>query len=153
MNYEDWAVYVNVEAENIELKRQLAELKGELALVKESQSAWKDLAQKYEEALKAGNSYRCYHCGNIFIGEFEARNHFGARDAGSPSACLLEDKQLLDWWHDHPSYEHEDDWDSGEIVFYRVTGNRSDREWHEVARGKDLRSALRAAIDAAKERK
>jgi len=57
-----------------------------------------------------------------------------------------EDTRLLDWWQEHLQYEHGQDYESGEVILYRVTGSINDREWHEVSRAMALRDALRAAI-------
>jgi hypothetical protein len=79
---------------------------------------------------KAGE--RCADCG------------FGVE----PAATVEEpgDGEMLDWWEGHLNYEHGVDYESGEVVLYRVTGNINDREWHEVSRARALRDAIRAAM-------
>ncbi len=54
------------------------------------------------------------------------------------------DAARLDWWEKHLNYEHATDYEDGNVVLYRVTGNVNDRVWHQVARGPTLRAALDA---------
>lgn len=57
------------------------------------------------------------------------------------------DRERLDWWEAHLNYEHGTDWDTGDVLMYRVSGNVNDRVWTEMARA----GTLRAAIDAARQ--
>lgn len=77
-----------------DLTRTVTHLQQQLTLVEASREAYKLLSDKYEEAQKQNNAYKCYHCKRIFIGEFEAMHHFGPRD-GSPTACLVEANRKL----------------------------------------------------------
>lgn len=61
------------------------------------------------------------------------------------------DRARLDWWEAHLNYEHGTDYEEGDVILYRVTGNVNDREWHEVARGETLREVLDGAMLAALE--
>lgn len=58
--------------------------------VEASATAWKDLADKLQRAQNTSTEYKCFHCGVTFIGELEARSHFGTPGDGSPTACLQE---------------------------------------------------------------
>jgi hypothetical protein len=59
-----------------------------------------------------------------------------------------EKADALDWWEKHLNHEHGVDYDSGEVVMYRVCGNINDREWVEVAKADTLLAALKAAMES-----
>lgn len=77
------------------------------------------------------------------------------KDAGAASGlgqCAV-DVNRLDWWERNLNYEHGVDYETGEVVIYRVTGSINDRVWHEVSRAATLRGAIDGilAVSAAKE--
>jgi hypothetical protein len=68
-----------------------------------------------------------------------------------PVRATPNDTALLDWWEKHLNFEHDTDYESGEVVLYERTGNVNDREWHEVSRGPTLRAALAAQAAPARQ--
>jgi len=56
------------------------------------------------------------------------------------------DTKRLNWWEKHLNYEHGTDYETGEVILYRVSGNVNDREWDQVACGSSLRRTLDAAM-------
>ena len=60
------------------------------------------------------------------------------------------DRIRIDWQQSNPSceikMEYDDDRDRLEWVVYRIVGSVNDREWHEIARGTDLRDAIDKAM-------
>jgi hypothetical protein len=61
---------------------------------------------------------------------------------------MYSDTELLNWWENHLNYRHGTDYEEGDVILYRVTGNINDRVWDDVSRGMTLREALTTAMEA-----